>query len=373
MLTLTPQLFLNHLARSAPNSEFLGSLDQAILRHCIDEGSMAASFDDLAPVVRDASFALVRDFLRRIPGSMTARLFGPDRLQEPIQEPLSGGRSLLDGLLSHEEFVVEVRCDSAGFHDPETLLPPPGNLEIALRDIEEGLQRFSHLVLLGGLDGGGSWEPNRNRTMAFRLASPGLLLSELRKKNPQAGSNALYAGGLVAFRQYERALSVSSWPVGIPLDRQPVDAEGPQHPLYFLLHELGHAAIRSLRSPSLKGAGLALLHAGLAVFPEVDGVSPQDRKGAVLSRFFGNTIELRRHYFAEQLAESLQETTSGYLDCHPSLADVRRYGEFLSEAEGALRVALLDFPEASWDSLWESLRQSECLVQKHLEFCESLR
>ncbi len=114
----------------------------------IDACSEARSFRDAALVVRDYSFYLARDFVRRIPGPVTARLFGPAGADRPIQETIQGGAMLTDGIFPHEEFVIEVRCTTAAFNGKDTGLPQAENWEIALREMPnaEDLRRFQRFT-----------------------------------------------------------------------------------------------------------------------------------------------------------------------------------------------------------------------------------
>lgn len=209
--------------------------------------------------------------------------------------------------------------------------------------------------------------------MAFRMPSPGLVIQKMRIAKPESPIDPVYVGGLVTFRVYEELLAKDQWPVGLPTDRQPVDEEGPQHSVYFTYHELGHAATRLLRPQYLRDMGHRFLRAGLAVFPHVDGVSPQEEPGRILSRFFGQMIELKTIYFPDQLAEVLQDVTEAYLGTVHSVSQLYRYDGFLDEAEGALRALTIRHKKSHFEPLWEGIRRSRRAVEKRLEFYGRIR
>src|SRR5512134_2873980 len=146
MLAFTPQTFLAHLAGGVGTCEFLNPIDRSIIRHHADVLSDARTFQDLDPAIRDYSFFLAREFVRRIPGPVTAHVFGPEAIEGPITAEIQGGTPLTRDFFPREEFVIDVRCGSGAFNRMGNGLPTASNWEISLRDLEQGFGGAGHLV-----------------------------------------------------------------------------------------------------------------------------------------------------------------------------------------------------------------------------------
>ncbi len=321
-VSLTPRGFLQTFSQRVVSSTVLRDNEIQFLLRNSERALGAGRKATEQGVVFDYWYLLASHFIRSIPNPVEVRVYEADRILQPFDsEPLEGGYPFTPEAIPSLNAVFEVRCRSHAFDSVPSILPQARNFEIGLWQIEQGFRRGQKLVVLGGLDGEGVMRPDLNRRMAFRLAPPALLSEELRKDQQERSLETVSMNDPATFREYEFLLRNRKWPTAYPIAYENVDDEGPQHPVYYLYHDLSHLGLRSSRSRWLQDLSHLILRAGLQVFPEVDG-KVADEEIDVMRRFFSGLIELSKIYFEDQLAESLFKTER----------KSARYRGFLSEA-----------------------------------------